>query len=131
MTYWVSNDLNSEFVELPVISPEQMQQSRQLKRILSGDLNRKIEGYPKFNGMEKHFLKCQLVRISHSCDVVPNGMLKANDDDPKIVEFAEEFKMPEIADLQSLEAWVHRLPQILKAGRIYHSQDMSLNEEQR
>jgi len=40
-----------------------------------------------------------LARISHACDIVPNGMLKANDDDPKLIEYTEEFKIPEIADL--------------------------------
>ena len=110
MTYWVSNDLLTEFEELPVISPEQMRQSRQIKRILTGRLENVVDGYPRFNGLEKHLLKCQLVRISHSCNISPNGLLKPNDDEPKLIEYAEDFKIPEISELQSMEAWVHRLP---------------------
>jgi len=77
---------------------------------LTGRLENVVDGYPRFNGLEKHLLKCQLVRISHSCNISPNGLLKPNDDEPKLIEYAEDFKIPEISELQSMEAWVHRLP---------------------
>ena len=42
---------------------------------------------------------------------------------------AETPPLPVAFRERTLEAWVHRLPQILKAGRITHYQDMSMNEE--
>lgn len=105
--------------------------SRELKRVLKGCLEAKVDGFPCFPGQEKHLLKCQLTRIVHACQVVPSGHYRANEDDPKKIEFGEDFKLQELSELVSLENWQHRHPQILRAGKIYHSLDMSLNEESR
>jgi hypothetical protein len=45
------------------------------------------------------------------------------------VELEDEFKMPESAELGTLESWVHLPPNILKLGRVTHWVDPSLNEE--
>jgi len=75
-----------------------------------------VDGYPIFMGKEKHFLKCQLVRISHSSIIVPSGLYKLTEEQEGVafkrgeVEFTEEFKVPEITELSALEGWVHRWP---------------------
>lgn len=83
MTFWAGNSLDKDFEELPMITDQQMKVSRQIKRVLTGKLDNKVEGYPHFTGDEKHLLKCQLVRITHSCNIVPLGMMKGNDDEPR------------------------------------------------
>jgi len=45
------------------------------------------------------------------------------------LEFEDEFKLPELAELSTAEAWVHVAPNILKLGRVTHWVDPSLNEE--
>jgi hypothetical protein len=42
--------------------------------ILTGDLNAEIQSYPPFPGKEKHLLKAQLVRITHGCEISPQGL---------------------------------------------------------
>lgn len=48
-----------------------------MKRMFIGELNAEVKGYPKFDGLERHYviylsyiiilqLKAQLVRITHS-----------------------------------------------------------------
>ncbi len=62
--------------------------------------------------------------------LAPKGLYKANDDNPKIIEFEEEpFKLPEYSELKTLDTWVHLYPEILKLGRASHWVDDKLDEE--
>lgn len=54
------------------------------------------------------------MRITHANYLAPRGLYKPNDDDPKVVVLEEEFKMPETAELSTMDAWVHLPPNILK-----------------
>jgi hypothetical protein len=58
--------VTDNWVELPLITPKQIQVARQVKVLFSGDLNKEIKTYPTFPGKEKHLLKVQIVRIIHS-----------------------------------------------------------------
>lgn len=110
LTFWASNALDQDFVELPCVCPAQMVASRELKRVLKGSLEAKVDGFPSFPGQEKHLLKCQLARIAHACQIVPAGQYKPNDDEPRKIEFGEDFKLQELSELVSLENWQHRHP---------------------
>ena len=72
-----------------------------------------------------------VARISHSCELAPKGLYKPNEENATIVEFEEEFKLPEVAELNSLESWVHRNPHLLLQGRCSHFIDPTLSEEQK
>jgi len=74
MTYWVTHSALEEWIELPVITPKQIIASRLIKYMFTGDLEQKVELFPRFPGKEKHLLKCMIVRISHSCWIVPGEM---------------------------------------------------------
>lgn len=65
-----------EWVKLPQISPEQIQISRLINPILSGDLDAKINSFPTFPGLEKHLLKAMIVRITHGTVIVPRDVYK-------------------------------------------------------
>lgn len=68
-TFWVTDDLFEKWIELPLISPEHVKESRyetifnislffrNIKYLFTGDLERTIKRYPKFHGKEKHLLK--------------------------------------------------------------------------
>lgn len=47
------------------------------------------------------------------------------------MEFEEEFKFPEFAELGNIENWAHLPAQIQKLGRVTLWVDPSLNEETR
>jgi radial spoke head protein 4A len=65
-----------DWCELPLVTPEQVVCARQIKHICSGDLDALLPTYPVFPGREKHYLKAQLVRITHANLIVPKGMYK-------------------------------------------------------
>ena len=120
MTYWVATDLlNGDWKELPIVTPDQINASRKIKYSFTGDLEKVICTNPHFNGKESHLLKCQLVRISFSCQIVPRTMFNVNAEDKKQIEPAgEEWKLPGFSFLSSLENWVHHPQNILKNGRL-------------
>ncbi|KAM3145625.1 hypothetical protein pb186bvf_002399 [Paramecium bursaria] len=130
-TFWVTHDVLTDWNELPLITPEQVQVTREVKYVFTGNLNAEIKSYPKFPGLEKHFLKAQLVRITYANLIAPKGLYQQSEANPKELEFTEEFSYPEFPDLANAESWVHVPPQILKVGRITHYFDASVNEEQR
>jgi hypothetical protein len=65
-TFWVANNLISpEWIELPLITPQHVQTARKIKKYFSGHLEKPILSDPPFSGLEKHYLKAQLVRITN------------------------------------------------------------------
>lgn len=84
-----------------------------------------------FKGEEKHLLKCIVSRITHSCELAPKGLYKMNEENPTILEFEEEFKSPEVSEMNSLDAWIHLNPHILNQGRCTYYIDPKLSEEQK
>lgn len=120
-SYWVNNLtstlffslVKNEWHELPLVTPDQVKTSRLIKYTFTGDLNAQIKSYPAFNGKEEHFLKAQLVRVTHNCEIAPKGLYGPTEENPDEIEFTEDFKMPEFAELSNLENWVHLNPHIL------------------
>jgi hypothetical protein len=45
--------------------------------------------------------------------LAPKGLLKLNDENPKVVEYEDEPKVPEFAELSAIETWSHRNHNIL------------------
>ena len=67
-SFWVCQQILSEdWYELPLVSPQQIKISRQIKHVFTGRLDAPVKSYPDFQGQERHLLKCQLVRITHNC----------------------------------------------------------------
>ena len=51
-SYWVSHfSIGEDFLELPIISPQQMVASRKIKHIFTGNLNAPIRNYPRYPGL--------------------------------------------------------------------------------
>ena len=95
-SYWVNhNSLGMNWLELPLVTPEQIRVSRLIKHIFTGNLTQPIMCYPKFDGQERHFLKAQIVRITHNCEISPKGLYGLVEDNNEEIQFAEEWKMPE------------------------------------
>lgn len=75
-TYWVTKNLFQGWVELPLVTPEQVRAARLIRYIVTGDLESQLGCYPAFPGREKHFLKVQIARITHACELAPKGLYK-------------------------------------------------------
>ncbi len=55
--YWVTTDILGKWTKLPDLLPSDIEASRQIKVLLTGDLERKIFTNPFFFGQEKHYLR--------------------------------------------------------------------------
>ncbi|CAD8141915.1 unnamed protein product [Paramecium octaurelia] len=127
--HYVTQDLLEDWALLPQVTRKQMEASRYITYVFSGDLNKNITQYPYFEGKEKHLLKAQILRITHANLLAPRGLYKY-EDETKTIAFEDEFKMPESAELITMDAWVHLPAYILKQGRITFYEDPSLKEEE-
>jgi radial spoke head protein 4A len=125
-TYYVTNDLTGDWVELPDVRPQMLIASRKIRYIFTGNLNKKIFTNPNFPGTEKEYLKCQIVRIYHGTKIEPSvkhyvadqeSPYKPLEKNPNIDE--EKDKM-QINDYLKMNYWIHLPPSILKMGRVSH-----------
>ena len=122
--YWVTHDGFSDWKQLPDLTPRDLKASRLIKVLFTGDLERKIITNPYFNGREKHYLRAQIARIHHGTTLVPFGLFKTTEDDPKEIEGNEgdeENKyVPQTETQSSLLNWCHYPKGILKNWRTSH-----------
>jgi radial spoke head protein 4A len=56
-TYFVACNSLAEWTKLPDLSPKQIQASRMIKVLFTGDLEKQIYTNPYFDGQEKHYLR--------------------------------------------------------------------------
>lgn len=54
--YWVTDNILEDWVQLPDLNPEQIKAARQIKHIMTGNLNSPLNTNPPFPGKERHFL---------------------------------------------------------------------------
>lgn len=55
-SYWVSSDILGQWVELPLVTPQQVAASRTFKYVFTGDLERPVTQGLTFVGQEKHLV---------------------------------------------------------------------------
>ncbi|XP_055848336.1 radial spoke head protein 6 homolog A-like [Episyrphus balteatus] len=91
-TYFVVNSLTDEWVELPVVDPEQVKISRKIKKILTGELNADIISFPDFPGSEKNYLRAMIARITSGTYVAPNNYYRRLTKKELIEIFGESVK---------------------------------------
>jgi len=63
-----------DWQQLPNLTTEMLVQSKRIKHLLSGDLNKRLVTNPEFNGREKEYLRAQIARIVHSNTICPDGL---------------------------------------------------------
>ncbi len=110
--YWVTDSLLEKWIKLPDLSPNDIKASRQIKVLLSGDLERPIFTNPFFFGKEKHYLRAQIARIVHATTIVPKGLYKVNEENKReiedfVPEEGQEIPVPSVQGLGLPENWVH------------------------
>ena len=130
LVYWVTDNLLSDWIQLPDVCPEHIIVARMIKHVLVGDLNATIDSNPPFPGKERHFLRAQLARIFCATAIIPKGLYEI-DEETQEMKFAEEFTMPGTEELKSTEAWGNLYPIILKAGRTTHIEPEGMADEEK
>lgn len=107
-TYWVMKDDGLYmWAQLPTVTREQVLVARQLRRFVHSDLEGKVAGHPPFPGLEKHFLRAQIARITASTVVCPAGYFQVNDDNNGAIEPVDDPEIKSAQDLADLGSWVH------------------------
>ena len=61
--------VDQPFVQLPLVTPEQIELSRQIQRFFTGDLEAAVLSPSGFPGVEKHLLRAQIQRVSAGTQV--------------------------------------------------------------
>ena len=119
-TYWVSSSSTGKWTILPDIEPKQLNASRAIKVLFSGDQKRDIHTNPYFFGKEEIYLRAQIARISHSTTLAPKGVWKTNEEnareplEPNVKEGEEEVEMPSTTAMKESGMWVHEPVGILQ-----------------
>jgi len=114
MCYFVCNKIGDEWVKLPDVTVAQILACRKLKKFFSGNLEKKITGYPPFPGTEKNLLRAVIADIAGSCSTVPAGMFTFEEGEMTPAEEAPERTAEEMMDLGS---WEHLLGGLNAYGR--------------
>ena len=119
--YWVSSDIPSDvksWIKLPNVTSEMIVVSRQIKRMLTGNLAAPVPSYPPFPGNESHLLRTQLGRIAASTSIAPADYYVA--DEEGNVKLADEppYAAKSSGDVGVQEGWKHFEPELNKLGRV-------------
>lgn len=84
ITFWVTDNLLNDWIQLPETRPEHIEVARCIKHVFTGHLGAEIDSNPPFPGKERHLLKAQLVRISHATAICPKDTFMIDEDTNKM-----------------------------------------------
>jgi len=128
LVFWVTDNLLNDWIQLPDVKPSHIEAARQIKHLLTGDLNAEVNSNPSFPGKERHFLRAQLARIFAATTIAPKGLFEI-DEETNLMKFTEDFAMPGTEELKSLEAWSNVSQSLLKNGRTAYVAPDHLDDE--
>jgi|Transcript_44378 radial spoke head protein 4A len=70
--YYVATSVDlTVWAELPDVRPEWILAARRICKFFTGDLEAPVTAHPPFPGVEKHFLRAQIARITHGTVIAP------------------------------------------------------------
>ena len=123
-TYFVTENSFSQWKKLPSLAPRHIEAARSVKILFTGDLERPIISNPFFFGKEKHYLRAQIARISHSTLICPAVSKKlAEESERDIVDNDPEegeLILPNTSQMAHPDKWVHENASILNCNRTQH-----------
>ena len=102
-SYFVCSAPGTAWTELPDLLPAQLMAARQIKKLMTGDLETPIEGFPVFPGTEKNYLRAQIAQIASETGIAPAGVFAGPWDqeeyDAPEAGSEEAYPDPEFTDL--------------------------------
>jgi hypothetical protein len=87
--YWITQDLLSDWQKLPDVKAADITSAREIKKMLTGNLDSPVRSFPFYSGKESALLRAQIARISAATTIVPGGIFKANPDNGIIIQCKE------------------------------------------
>jgi len=120
--YYVTNDLSEDWTKLPDLKPREIVAVRQIKKLVTGNLNAKVTTVPYFPGGEAVLLRAQIARISADTTLCLNGFLVQEDpeDENSAIKEADDppFCLYPWPTLQSPRAGLTAPHTFLKMGAL-------------
>lgn len=124
--YWISQRVDGAdgWTKLPNVTSNQIVVARQIKRLLTGDLDASVPSYPPFDGTEKNLLRAQIALLVGSTSISPDGFFELDEDaEPPVAKPAEPESIAEIfpksaSDLNSVDSWRVHEAEVNQIGRI-------------
>lgn len=101
--YFVTTDLLGEWIELPPVTPHQINVSRRIKKYLTGNLNKEIVSYPEFPGTERNYLRALITRISASTSIAPRNFFHTGSLGGEEEDFDDEEAVIGKFEIKSIE----------------------------
>ncbi|CAF1519825.1 unnamed protein product [Adineta steineri] len=136
--FFVTTGIDKPFIQLPMVTPEQIRLSRKIQQFFTGNLEASVLSDSNFPGVEKHLLRAQIQRISACTQIAPKNYFKIPDIEDEdmgeetmdlnstnldINDTYEGNKLEDLA-LSNGQYWVHYVPYIYEQGRnIYFYQE--------
>lgn len=139
LSFWVTSSPSAEWVLLPDVTVAQINASRAMKKMFSGDLMADVVSSPPFPWKESVLLRAVLSRLVSGTFISPIGAMEEPEADEEEDDMEEEEDGPpkpkeakyralavpskeyegveDIAQLASLDQWVHSEGYIYKNGR--------------
>lgn len=134
--YYVTTDLCGEWTILPDVRPWHIMASRQIKKLVTGNLEADVITHPCFPELdmealpkpaqEKYLVRALIARISADTIICLKGFVEA---DPSGIgtqpnESDPPWQYPSTTELATIDAWMHFRPYVLKTiGRTRHLDD--------
>ncbi|CAF3288774.1 unnamed protein product [Rotaria sp. Silwood2] len=145
--FYVSTGIDQSFIQLPMVTPEQIVLSRRIQRFFTGDLEEPVIFESSFPGVEKHLLRAQIQRITAGTQIGPKNYFKilTNEEeeeeemgeetiDPHQIKFDinTEFEGNKLEDLALSHGqyWVHYVAYIYEQGRNVYFNQHDINQEE-
>ena len=109
--YYVSSDEErTSWVRLPDALPAQIVAASKINKLFTGDLSAPVNAHPAFPGEERHYLRAQIARISHSTTAAPKdvyateGAVPEDDDDEEegVNKKPKRFEVPAYEEVPPL-----------------------------
>lgn len=73
--YYAASTLDpTKWTRLPDVTPSQVSVARLLRNRFTGDLEAPVPSHPRFPGVEKHYLRAQIARITCTCKIAPKDL---------------------------------------------------------
>lgn len=117
-TFFVNDNPTGDWIRLPDIQPHLITQSKNIKYLLTGDLNRRLVTNPEFDGREKEYLRVLIARIMHSTTICPEGLWDKDDENNINMRDDETRDVKGTNDLNTPENWIWLRPCILPSGNL-------------
>eukprot|EP00892_Ulva_mutabilis_P000881 jgi/Ulvmu1/10794/UM069_0028.1 len=113
--YYACTNLGGPLTLLDDVTPDQIKAARRIHKLLTGDLDSVVGGFPAFPGRERHYLRAQVSRIAHATTLCPKG-LYTMPEEAEEPEANEEYTALSAALMRDPASWCHWAPHIKAMG---------------